>query len=154
MGIGSFVAKLAYYYIDDVSLTSCHSLVSQEDFLGNDTSICEKAPLQLLTHQDDSLTTYTWQDGSHFKQFNVKATGAYWVDVSNFGCPPARDSIYVEVMPAPELILALTQFCVSTKIFCCAPGRIIMIQALHTSGVQGIPLPISCSASREHTGSR
>lgn len=63
-------------------------------FLGNDTTVCDS--FVLTAHAPATGYRYRWQNGSHERQLEVTASGAYSVSVSN-ECGTARDTIHVTV---------------------------------------------------------
>lgn len=70
--------------------------------LGNDTSLCDAAILNLDASQPGA--TYSWQDASTNATFSVVTNGVYWVDVTIAGCTE-RDSIVVDYYNTPNVFL-------------------------------------------------
>ncbi len=70
--------------------------------LGPDFSFCSGEE-QILT-PGTGYESYLWQDNSTGEFYTVTQTGLYYVTVSN-GCADASDSVYVEVLPSPEIDL-------------------------------------------------
>lgn len=71
--------------------------------LGDDKDLCSNTQLTVMS---GSFTSYLWQDSSNTGSFTVKATGVYWVRVTNnFNCT-ATDTFHVRAMlPAPANFL-------------------------------------------------
>ncbi|UTW63776.1 hypothetical protein KFE98_06445 [bacterium SCSIO 12741] len=70
--------------------------------LGPDTVMC--AGDTFLLHVLDSPATYTWQNGSSNRSFEVTKDGIYWVDLKN-ACGQVRDSLKVDVLTVPVVQL-------------------------------------------------
>lgn len=64
-------------------------------WLGNDTTICSSASLQL--HAGGQFTNYTWSNGVYGQNNTVSAAGNYWVAATAIGGCIARDTIHVSV---------------------------------------------------------
>ncbi len=102
----------ARYFVDDVSLIDCNDYI-RKDFLGKDTLLCNNAPFKLDARQPQGEVTYLWQDNSTKDTLMATQTGIYWAQVSVNGCPPFRDSIFIdrEIPPAvnlgPDTIICL-----------------------------------------------
>jgi len=78
---------------------------SPQVHLGRDTVLCQGTKLTL--HAGNADNTYRWQDQSDNKDYNVAATGTYWVEVINdFQCK-ARDEIKVIVDDVPKIDLGV-----------------------------------------------
>ena len=78
-----------YYYLDDVSLVEYN-----EDFdLGNDTILCPGEVL--LLEVEDSVSTFTWHNGSNQSHFLIDSPGEYWVQSVN-GCRWMADTINIQ----------------------------------------------------------
>jgi len=71
--------------------------------LGNDTTICFGDELELTP--GSNFMNYLWHNGSTDSIFIVDTTGLYWVEVTDsLGCI-ATDSIFIELLPSPEINL-------------------------------------------------
>jgi gliding motility-associated-like protein len=77
-----------FYFIDDVSLYECTSLVD----LGADPVICAGESLTLDAFTEGA--TYLWHDNSTSSEYSTTQAGLYWVEVNKDGCT-TRDSVYV-----------------------------------------------------------
>ncbi len=108
----SWNAASSSYFVDDVSLIDCNDYI-RKDFLGKDTLLCNNAPFKLDARQPQGEVTYLWQDNSTKDTLMATQTGIYWAQVSVNGCPPFRDSIFIdrEIPPAvnlgPDTIICL-----------------------------------------------
>ena len=71
--------------------------------LGNDTTACEGELITL--YAGEGYVTYTWQDNSSQSQYNVTATGTYWVTVTDEKGCTATDTIQVTLLPQPAIDL-------------------------------------------------
>ena len=71
-------------------------------FLGNDTSLCQGAALQLNATTPNA--TYVWQDNSVNPTFIVTQQGIYWVQVTVNNCS-TTDTIIVNYTPLPVISL-------------------------------------------------
>jgi len=90
---------------DDSILDSLYINISEitPPELGNDTTICSNEPA--LLNPGSGYINYFWQDGSTDSTYLVDTTGLYWVEVTNeYGCS-AIDSIFIELLPSPEINL-------------------------------------------------
>lgn len=86
--------------IDSILISLSPSILAN---LGNDTSFCSNE----TTFLDPGIgfNTYLWQNGSTDSSLLVSFGGLYWVTVTNeFGCS-VTDSIFISLLPAPEVNL-------------------------------------------------
>jgi gliding motility-associated-like protein len=84
--------------------------------LGNDTTICDNATLQ-LDATIPGIEFYTWQDESNLPTYQVTQPGLYYVTVKgNNGCSTS-DSIQVAMKPIPVFSLGNdTTLCQTTQL--------------------------------------
>ena len=68
-------------------------------FLGNDTSICQGANVQLNAFYTGC--TYLWSTGQTTQTINVTSSGTYWVKVTNSNGCIGKDTIVVNTGPLP-----------------------------------------------------
>lgn len=62
--------------------------------------------------------SYLWSDGSILNTTNALSTGYYWVtQTSDDGCFISTDSIYVTVLPVPQIPLISDDFIINTDTF-------------------------------------
>jgi len=89
-------------------------------FLGNDTTICDGTGFKLTP--GSFYQNYFWQDGSTDSVFIANTSGLYWVEVTDsVGCV-AHDSIFLNLIPSPEINLGNdTVFCQGNSIIL-SPG--------------------------------
>jgi len=64
--------------------------------LGNDTTVCNGAAFVLSSSVTYTAPYYLWQDYSTTPVLTATATGTYWLQVTEYGCPGA-DTIHVEI---------------------------------------------------------
>ncbi len=76
--------------------------------LGNDTTICNGAPLVL--HAGTQANTYVWQDGSTDTFYTATHTGIYFVTANN-SCGSDIDSITLHFYQPPQLHLRDSVLC-------------------------------------------
>ena len=89
--------------------------------LGNDTTIC--AGDEILLSPGFGYDTYLWQDGSADSVLHASTSGLYWVEITDtLGCV-ARDSIYIEMLPAPQLELGNDTTICSSDFLVLDPGN-------------------------------
>ena len=65
--------------------------------LGNDTIECQGVPLVLQSSITYTGATYLWNTGATTPSITVTATGTYWLQVSNGGCP-GSDTIHLAIL--------------------------------------------------------
>lgn len=104
---GKFDVKLivSNNYLTDSILYSDKITVNLNPnlFLGNDTLICSNGAFILTP--GSGFSNYLWQNGSTDSSLLITSGGLYWVTVTNeFGCT-ATDSIYISLLPSPEVNL-------------------------------------------------
>ena len=95
------------YWVTVVNNNGCEktdsisvSFVSNPEFtLGEDKTLCDGD--ELILNPGSGFISYLWQNGETSQYFTVTETGYYSVTVSN-GCGQASDTIFVQVLPAPE----------------------------------------------------
>ena len=64
--------------------TMVHIQLTPDIKLGNDTLLCNSAPLTL--NAPAGYTTYKWQDGSNGQSFSANQSGKYWVKAQTGNC--------------------------------------------------------------------
>lgn len=81
------------------------SLAFQPEFLQpTDTLICEGEELTLSLA--DSYETYAWSNGQESSDITTAVGGSFSVEVVNsLGCRGKSDTVYVAVVPAPEVFI-------------------------------------------------
>ena len=72
-------------------------------FLGNDTTLCGTAVLNLDISQPNA-TSYLWSDNSTNSTFTISTPGLYWGEVSNL-CGTTTNNIQVEYNDQPQISL-------------------------------------------------
>lgn len=84
--------------------------------LGNDTTLCGNSSFTLVPKVSDTSATYTWQDGSHGRTYNVKNGGIYWLSLKN-KCGVRSDTIVVSHSDIPVVDLGKdTSICASDSL--------------------------------------
>jgi len=102
---GSFTVILISYFALNTDTTIQNVVINPAPglFLGNDTSICSNNGISLSA--GSGYISYLWQNGTTDSTFIVNTSGIYWVEVFNeFGCI-ARDSIFIDLLPVPDIDL-------------------------------------------------
>ena len=114
---GSYTVTLISQFStnSDTVVKEIEIFASPEINLGNDTTFCTNEPYLLDPGQ--GYDEYLWQDGSVNSTLFADTSGLYWVQVTNeYGCT-ATDSIYLELLPAPEINLGNdTLLCIGTNL--------------------------------------
>jgi gliding motility-associated-like protein len=72
-------------------------------FLGEDTVLCLGKSLQLDAGDENTFSSYLWQDLSDLPEYTVYQPGNYWVEITN-PCGSAMDSIQVQYENCDPLI--------------------------------------------------
>jgi hypothetical protein len=72
-----------------------------EVFLGNDTTICISPPY--ILDAGPGYSGYLWQNGSTDQTIEVSESGLFWCRVTGAGGCTAIDSIYITVIPVPDV---------------------------------------------------
>lgn len=90
-------------------------------FLGSDTSFCEYE--QNLVLDAGSGYSYLWNTGDTTQYLSISQSGIYELVVEN-GCGTDRDSIQVDINPAPDLFLGNdTTICGSSSYLLYSDGQ-------------------------------
>jgi gliding motility-associated-like protein len=95
-----------------------HILVMRKPDLGNDTTICEQAPIRI--GQEIPGASYQWNNGAVTPTIEVSTTGLYAVRIDIEGCT-AADTIAVVAMPSPDVDLG------DDRYIC--PGQTVVLDA-------------------------
>jgi gliding motility-associated-like protein len=86
--------------IDSIQITLVPVTVAS---LGNDTAFCSNDTYYL--DPGIEFSSYIWQNGSTDSTILVTSGGLYWVTVTNeYGCTDS-DSIFISLLPSPEVYL-------------------------------------------------
>jgi gliding motility-associated-like protein len=96
------------YYVTAIYSDNCsvpdqvyvEMLPSPDINLGEDTEICEGE--QFVIDTPDDFEEYLWQDGSTNNSITANNSGIYWLEVTAENSCKARDSVYLDVLPAPH----------------------------------------------------
>jgi PKD repeat protein len=103
----SFTSDTANIYIDNFS---------NENSLGNDTTLCGGNTLQLLNNTSTALN-YLWSTGSVNDSIVVSNSGQYWVEVSNLNNCIFRDTINITISGvAPQAAFSAINGCIGAPV--------------------------------------
>lgn len=90
------------------------ALTNPNPYLGEDTTICENQPY--LLSPTGTYSSYLWSTGDTGPFIIVSTPGVYHVEVTDsVGCV-GRDSITIEVLPAPMFALPDTTLCTAGSV--------------------------------------
>jgi len=104
--------------------------------LGPDTTVCNGAPILLMSSVMYTSPSYFWQNTTTGPTFTATVTGTYWLQVTEYGCSGA-DTIHVEIKyDTFSLANTDTAICKGGKVQVFATGNAaISFQWLPTSGI-------------------
>lgn len=95
------------YWVDGIDIYGCEASdtinismsISPQPYIGEDTTICLRSPIDIGPETDPEIRSYEWSNGEQTRTIEVENEGYYKVKVTDrYGCV-GEDSLYITVDP-------------------------------------------------------